>query len=488
MQACHFCATNCASNVPHEWSGKLASPDRYLRKRGGRWHYYRRVPKRFTAFDDREKVRTSLKTDSLEVARFRRDALEAADDDYWNSMLYLEDGEVAADAGRRLRETLDRRYRAASSRAIARGFVYAPIEQIVAKDDISELLDRLKVVAPVDKGRPSRAEDKEAEALLGTVQAPPVTISQAFEIYCNEIAISDLMNKSPKQKKLWMKTKRRGVQYLIDLIGDKPMRDITRDDGLAFFKWWSGRVMPKDGTKGLQPNTANRDLGNVRLLFTSYFKHIGEEDRPNPFRNLTFKDTHKKTRKNATPPFESDWIRERILLPGLFADLNEQAQLIIYALIETGCRPSEIANLKPRQIKLDAEIPHLSIAPTNQMEIKTSSSIREIPLVGVSLEAMKRAPKGFPHYYDRNDLLSQALMSAFRNRDLFPTTKHRIYSFRHSFEKRMIEAGIDTELRKTLMGHADERPKYGDGGALTFRRDQLRKIAFEVPEGLFKNK
>ena len=411
--------------------------------------------------------------------------MEAADDDYWNSMLYLEDGEVSGDAGQRLKDTLERRYRAANSRAIARGFVYSPIEQIVAKDDIGDLLERLKVVAPVDKGRPSRAEDREAEALLGTVEAPPVTVSQAFEIYCNEIAVSDLMHKSPKQKKLWMKTKRRGVQYFIDLIGDKPMTEITRQDGLAFFKWWSSRVMPKDGTKGLQPNTANRDLGNVRLLYSSYFKHIGDEDRPNPFRNLSFKDAHKKTRKNATPPFESDWIRDRILVPELFDDLNEQARLIIYALIETGCRPSEIANLKPKQIHLDAEVPYISIAPTNRMEIKTNSSIREIPLVGISLEAMKRAPKGFPHYYDRNDLLSQALMSAFRNRNLFPTPRHRIYSFRHSFEKRMIEAGIDTELRKLLMGHADERPKYGDGGAMAFRRDELMKIVFQVPDGLF---
>lgn len=105
--------------------------DRHLENRNGRWYYQRRVPKRFRPFDDRGVIKSALKTDSIEVARFRRDALEAAEEDYWDSMLYLEDGEVSKDAQAALRGTLERRYRAASSRAVARGFVYAPIEQIV---------------------------------------------------------------------------------------------------------------------------------------------------------------------------------------------------------------------------------------------------------------------------------------------------------------------------------------------------------------------
>jgi len=42
---------------------------------------------------------------------------------------------------------------------------------------------------------------------------------------------------------------------------------------------------------------------------------------------------------------------------------------------------------------------------------------------------MRHAPEGVPYYYDRNDLSSQTLMKAFRARDLFPTKRHRIYSF-----------------------------------------------------------
>lgn len=118
--------------------------------------------------------------------------------------------------------------------------------------------------------------------------------------------------------------------------------------------------------------------------------------------------------------------------------INREARLIVHALIETGWRPSEIANLLPEHVHLDVPVPFISIRPTEDREIKTQSSIGKIALAGVSLEAMKRAPNGFPHYRDCNDLLSRSLVKAFRNRDLFATASRVICSFRHSFEKRLL--------------------------------------------------
>ena len=67
-------------------------------------------------------------------------------------------------------------------------------------------------------------------------------------------------------------------------------------------------------------------------------------------------------------------------------------------------------------------------------------------------------------------------MKAFRVRDLLETDRHTIYSFRHAFEKRMLEGGLDYGLRCTLMGHKNNRPQYGDGGSLEFRKSELMKI------------
>jgi integrase len=73
-------------------------------------------------------------------------------------------------------------------------------------------------------------------------------------------------------------------------------------------------------------------------------------------------------------------------------------------------------------------------------------------------------------------------MKAFRARGLLPTDEHRIYSFRHAFEKRMLEAGLDYGLRCTLMGHKNNRPQYGDGGSMEYRQGELLKIVHPVSD------
>ena len=456
----------------------MREEDRYLNKRGKKWHYVRRVPTRVRHLDGRDSVRVTLRTNSLEIARERRDAQEAVDDQYWATLLDLYARPEIVDS--RKLEFAERRYRAARARASARGLSYIPVDELAITYGLEDIIERIQAFDRVDKGDKSARTKTEAEGLLGGAPRPSPRLTEAFDIYCEKIAVTELLAKSPNQKRLWMKTKQRPIGYFIDVVGDKPITDITRDDALKFYNWWGERLKPKKGKKPLQANTANRDLGNLRKLVREYFKYIGEESRQNPFRNLSFKETVKAE----VPPFENDWVRSKILVPGALDGIKDQARLIVYALIETGCRPSELANLREEDIFLDTDAPHISIRPRRGREIKTASSIRDIPLVGVSLEAMKRSPKGFPHYRDRNDLLSQSLMSTFRTRGLFPSEKHVIYSFRHSFEKRMLEAGLDYGLRCLLMGHATSRPAYGDGGSMTYRRDELLKIAHPVPEGL----
>ena len=229
-------------------------------------------------------------------------------------------------------------------------------------------------------------------------------------------------------------------------------------------------------------SSGNKDLGSLRKLYRRYFEHIGEEERKNPFRNMRFKDKI----LTKVMPFKDDWVRSRILTPDVFEGLNRQGALLCMALIETGCRPSELANIRPENIRLDAEVPHIRIRPTKDRELKSGASVRDISLVGIALEAMRQAPNGFPHYRDRSYLLSASLTKAFKARGLFPTSQHRIYSFRHSFESRMLEAGLDFGLRCTLMGHRNPRPEYGDGGSLAYRRDELLKITHPVSDALLQ--
>lgn len=289
--------------------------------------------------------------------------------------------------------------------------------------------------------------------------------------------MSELIGKSKEQVNGWRKVKLRAVNNFIELHGDMSMDKITRDHARKFYKWWAKRLVPSENQRALTANSANRELGNLRKLYREYWEFVGEENRDNPFRRLNFTETGLKD----IPHFEDEWVRQKFLNPTIFEGLNSEATLLFYVMIETGCRPSELANLQEKNIFLDHDVPHIRIRAGTNRQVKSLASIRDIPLVGVSLAAMKKAPQGFPHYRDKGSLLSASLMKAFRTRDLFPTKNHRIYSFRHSFEKRMQEAGLDFALRCLLMGHKNSRPSYGDGGSMEYRRNELLKIAHTVP-------
>ena len=247
----------------------MRKEDRYLQKRGGRWHYVRRVPTACQAIDDRGFVRVTLNTGSLEMARERRNALEAADNQLWGLLESV--SEEPEDSARRARQLAERRYQAARSRAMSQGLVYAPAGELSTLFAVDDILDRISTLQRIDTGDARPAMRAEAEAILGGVERPSVSVTEAFEVYCDEIAIGDLLNKSPGQRKLWRKTKLRAINYFVEVVGNKPMETLTREDALKFYNWWADRLKPKKGAQARGANTANRDLGNLRLLYREYF-------------------------------------------------------------------------------------------------------------------------------------------------------------------------------------------------------------------------
>jgi integrase len=225
-------------------------------------------------------------------------------------------------------------------------------------------------------------------------------------------------------------------------------------------------------------------MGNLRTLYSEYFAFMGDKERKNPFDGLSFSEKKKRKR----PPFPVQWMKDEILVPGKLATMNDQARAILLILVETGARMGEIANLNSATIDIASNVPHIKIEPRHDpddpREIKTQSSIRTIPLIGMALEALRRHPNGFPRYKDKETVLSNTLNKFFRDNNLFPTDKHTIYSFRHSFEDRMKEAGLDHELRRMLMGHVIDRPDYGIGGAMEWRLRELMKIALKFDKAI----
>ncbi|WP_421912768.1 tyrosine-type recombinase/integrase [Mesorhizobium sp.] len=435
--------------------------DRYLAVINGYYWYKRRVPKLLAHLDARApQIRMTLKTKEKTLARRKRDQLEAADNNLWSS--YVVDGK---------NDPARLRYDAAVRRVEAMDFTFHSAAVLEHVDNYDDLRRRFAAV------KESSQRGELGPALLGAIEVPKTKVSDAFDTYCNEIVADELLGKSEVQKAQWKKVKQRAVNNFILLVSDKPMDEITPDDARTVYKHWLGRIVPKKGEKATaSANSGNRDLGNMRVLYEAFFKYQGDAQRPNPFDGFSFSQKNKKSR----PPIPTEWIRDTVMKPGNLATLNDEARGILLMMIETGARPSEICNLDPANIRWSAKVPHLSIEPREDpddpREIKTESSRRLVPLMGVALEAAERHKGGFPRYRNRENDLSAVLNKFLRSNGLFPTRGHTVYSFRHSFEDRMKEGGIEDELRRILMGHTVDRPKYGSGGGLEWRRQLLMRI------------
>ena len=246
---------------------------------------------------------------------------------------------------------------------------------------------------------------------------------------------------------------------------------MTRDDALSYADWWEDRVI----IEGLDAGTANKNISHISGMIRAVNKR----------HDLRLDDVFAGTRigggkDGSRKPFDVDFITNVILADGQLANLNGEARDVVYTLIETGARPSEIINLRQHCIVLDAPIPHIRIVAEGRI-LKTEQSEREIPLVGMALDAMRRHPNGFPRYLDKGSTLSATLMKHFRTHNQLPSDKHSVYSFRHSFKDRLKSVEAPEELIDEIMGHKTAKPKYGDGYGLKLKLKYLQAIELGSP-------
>lgn len=434
--------------------------DRYLAKRQGKFYYKRRVPTDLVGQDDRGDIVTfSLKTSDVVQARRLRDVYEQADDELWASLLQGNDASEG-----------QRRYKAAVARAKSMGFAYRPAAEIASQETLESIL---RCIESASMTRPI------AEAVVGAITRPATAMSDAFKDCLKEIAPQEIVGKSEGQRTRWTNGKQQSIDSFIEVVGDIDIEALTREDARKYYDHWLKRIAPSEGKPTHTASIGNRRFGDLRGFYRAHFTRLGEPDRVNPFDKLTFKE--KKKRKGKRPPFPHEWITGTILQSPKLLRMNEEARHIMLVVADIGARPGEICNLTPELIVLNHPVPHLKIEPRDDpedpREIKTESSVRVVPLSGLALEVMKKHPNGFPKYKDKESSFSATVNKFMRENKLFPTEKHSVYSFRHSFEDRMKEARVDSELRRILMGHAVDRAEYGEGGSLKLRLEEIKKVA-----------
>lgn len=429
-----------------------------LTKRNGVWHFVRRVPAEFSALDPRGIVKLSTK---IKVASDRAGVRAGRVADRLN--LDLEASWRARAGADSLQASID--VDEARKRARALGLEYRPIESAVA-EPAADVIRRLDELAKGDR----RHDAATAAAVLGGVPLPVIKVSGLFAEY--RIAKKTTIAKfSPNQLRKWESAKKRAVEILIEVVGDKAIPDLTRDDALKYSDRWEERVLED----GLQVGTANKNITHITGMLRTVSKR--HRLRLDPvFAGTRLEGRVSRSRK----PFDARFIVNVILAPGALDGMNDEERAAVHVMINTGARPSEIINLQPHRILLlDVEIPHIQVRDDDRV-LKTGWSYRDIPLTGIALDAMRAFPNGFPRYYDKGDAFSAAVNKYFKENGMKPSDLHTAYSLRHGFKDRLREVETPEELKDELMGHNTGKPKYGDGHGLRLKLKYIQLVALHA--------
>lgn len=419
-------------------------------RRGSILYIRKRVPLRFKSIEPREFVMISLHTDSEIIAQGKAAAA-------WNEMLLAWEAKLEGKS-----DDAAKRFAAAKNLADRRGFAFAPAAE-VAKLPLDELVARIEAALKPGGASIDRIE---AAAVLGGAKPPKLMISQVLDEYWT-LAKEKTLRKSKDQVRRWENPRKKAFANFLSVVGDKAIEELTTKDMNLFRGWWIDRM--EEGEVGA--NSANKDMTH----FVATLRTVATASDI----NLNFNSTKlhiKEGRQKTRPPFSTKWIKDKLLAPGALDGMNQEARAILLGMVNTGYRPSEGAMLTAAQIRLEANIPHLKIEEVGGRQLKTEHSERVIPLVGVSLEAFRAFRDGFPRYADKAGL-SGTVNKFLRENGLLETEEHSLYSLRHSFEDRLLEAKVDERVRRDLMGHTLQRERYGAGGSLEFLHGEVQKIA-----------
>lgn len=418
----------------------------YLLKRNDHYYYNRNVPIVYRDLDNRSNIRVALNTTCRKTALRKAIALDMEVEAYWHSL--FTEGQCHN----------VKRFGKIVHIARQMGFSYKPMQEIL-RLPLPELVSR---VLPLQEATP-----KQIEAALGAKEEAALRLSQVLEKYW-DFTKDRILNKSPNQIRKWRNPRIRAIDNFIKVVGDKYFKDLSKSDTTTFRNWWIKRVENEQ----MNPESANKEFVSLKGILDV----VAEQENIDLDVRALFRKTKLQTSfTQARLPFTNEQI-QTILRSEKLQNMNDEGKWFLFAISETGERSSEIVGLMPEDIVLNVPIPYISIKNREKRMLKTPHSERTIPLVGYALEAFKAMPNGFPKYRDKPDNMTNAVNKFLRENKLLPSDKHSVYSFRHSFQDRILSVNAPDRVQAELMGHKFNRPKYGNGASLELKKEWLDRV------------
>lgn len=288
-----------------------------------------------------------------------------------------------------------------------------------------------------------------------------VPISEALSLY--------IRLKGVGRDRLFRRTAERNIGYLIECLGDACISTIKPTDGGKFRDELVGR--------GLSSSSVKRVLSSVKAIYNLAAKESGITN-PNPFAGIFIPESGSVAERLPVPPQIITSIQEECL------HIDDQNRWLIALISDTGMRLSEAAGLLTEDIVLDQDIPHIRLRKHPWRSLKTASSERDIPLVGVALTVAKRIVGqgqqfAFPRYCSEAKCNANSASAAL-NKWLKPRLPEGcvIHSFRHSLRDRLRAVECPSDIIDAIGGWttAGVGHKYGKGHGLTVKMRWMKML------------
>ena len=288
-------------------------------------------------------------------------------------------------------------------------------------------------------------------------------LSEARKLY--------LRLKAGGKDKVFVRTATRNTDYVIKLLGDRPIGSYTSAEAAQFRDWCL--------KQGMSVRTVKRVFASIRAIVNIAITEHGY-DCSNAFSKTFFPEDENVAKRKPIPIEDIRAIQQKCYA------MNDDIRWLIALISDTGMRLGEAVGLLKEDIILEHEVPHVRLVPHPWRRLKTKGSQRDIPLVGASLWACERLLEtdndsifAFPRYCNERTANANSASGALNKwlSDYVPDGCV-IHSFRHSMRDRLRAMQCPSEMIDQIGGWrtAGVGKCYGEGFKLGTMKKNMEQI------------
>jgi integrase len=288
---------------------------------------------------------------------------------------------------------------------------------------------------------------------IGKPEGCDFLISDGFDLY--------LRLKAAAKPEAFITYTKRNQRYLTECLGDVSIAGMSPRNGADF----RDHLL----AKRLSSSSVRRVFSTVKAVINMCISEHGLQIN-NPFGGVYIPTDDLETKRRPIP------LKNIRRVKAECQTYDDDQRRLIALISDTGMRLSEACGLLVEDIKLEADVPHIIIAPHPWRRLKTKGSTRQVPLVGSSRWAAERivatatSELAFPRYCDGTKVKANSASGSI-NKWLGARVPEScvVHSFRHSFRDRLRVAQCPADIIDALGGcsTAGVGSSYDDGFKLS---------------------